>query len=90
MYLGKSKFRVVRATHFDDPYMPGNAFSITPTLQYSSNPLVLIQDPFRMDQSRALWTRILYSLPSVPKTSLTTRGCQAGFWIAEWACLEFG
>jgi len=43
-----------------------------------------------MDQSRALWTRILYSLPSLPKTSLTTRGCQAGFWIAEWACLEFG
>jgi hypothetical protein len=37
---GKSKFRVVCAYHFDDPYMPGNAFSITPLLQYSRTPLV--------------------------------------------------
>jgi len=26
---------VVGASHFDDPYIPGNAFSITPALQYS-------------------------------------------------------
>ena len=33
--IGKNKFWVARATHFDAPYMPGNAFSNTPTLQYS-------------------------------------------------------
>ncbi len=29
------------ANHFDDPYLPGNAFSITPLLQYSSTPVLL-------------------------------------------------
>ena len=33
--IGQNKFWVARATHFDDLYMPGNAFSNTPTLQYS-------------------------------------------------------
>jgi hypothetical protein len=36
----KNKFRVVCANHFDEPYMPGNAFPTTPILQHSSTPLV--------------------------------------------------
>jgi len=30
--IGKNKFWVARATHFDAPYMPGNAFSNTEEL----------------------------------------------------------
>jgi hypothetical protein len=30
--MDKNKFRVPGTYYFDDPYMPGNVFSITPTL----------------------------------------------------------
>jgi hypothetical protein len=41
----KSKFRSVRTNHFDHPNIPGNVFSITPSLQYSSAPEIIFQSP---------------------------------------------
>jgi hypothetical protein len=38
--IGQNKYRVMCVNHFNDPYMPGNVFSITPILQHSSTPLV--------------------------------------------------
>jgi len=39
--IGKNNFRAVWVKHFNEPCMPGNAFSITPLLHYSNTAVLL-------------------------------------------------